>query len=68
MDVDPAAMAHSDRYKLLIGGVIPRPIAWVSTVGPDGSENLAPFSFFCGVSSTPMLLCFCPANNQDGSE
>lgn len=67
MRIDPAVISSSDRYKLLIGGIVPRPIAWVSTLGASGEENLAPFSFFCGVSSVPMLLAFCPANKPDGT-
>ncbi|MEA2058622.1 MAG: flavin reductase family protein, partial [Actinomycetota bacterium] len=35
-----------DRYKLLIGLVVPRPIGWVGTLGEDGVRNLAPYSFF----------------------
>lgn len=47
---------------------MPRPIAFVSTVSPDGKPNLAPFSFFAGVGSDPMTLLFCPANKPDGTE
>ncbi len=68
MELDPSVLPAADRYKLLIGGIVPRPIAFVSTVSPDGRENLAPFSFFCGVGSDPMTLLFCPANKPDGSE
>jgi flavin reductase (DIM6/NTAB) family NADH-FMN oxidoreductase RutF len=67
MHLDPAALAQADRYKLLIGGIVPRPIAFVSTVSKSGALNLAPFSFFAGVGSEPMSLLFCPANNADGS-
>lgn len=68
MEFNPAALTTPERYKLLIGCIVPRPIAFVSTVSPDGRANLAPFSFFCGVGSNPMTLLFCPANNADGSE
>lgn len=69
MELDPDQLSQPDRYKLLIGAIIPRPIAVVSTIAPDGSSvNLAPFSFFAGVGSNPMTLLFCPANNADGSE
>lgn len=68
MELDPAEMSQPDRYKLLIGAVVPRPIALVSSRGPDGSLNLAPFSFFNGVGSAPMSLLFCPANKADGTE
>lgn len=68
MEIDPAKLEIRNRYKLLIGGVVPRPIAFVSTVSPDGKLNLAPFSFFNGVGSNPLTILFCPANNADGSE
>lgn len=68
MEIDPTSLSRADRYKLLIGAVIPRPIAWVSTLSPDGRANLAPFSFFNGAGATPMTLLFCPANNDDGGE
>jgi flavin reductase (DIM6/NTAB) family NADH-FMN oxidoreductase RutF len=68
MDLDPDDLAPQDRYKLMIGCIVPRPIAFVSTVSPDGRPNLAPFSFFNGVGSNPMMVVFCPANRADGSE
>lgn len=46
MEIDMAAMAAADRYKLLIGVIVPRPIAFVSSRAPDGRFNAAPFSFF----------------------
>ena len=49
LDIDPASLSNQERYKLLIGSVVPRPIAFVSTLSPDGVPNLAPFSFFIGV-------------------
>lgn len=68
MEFNPAELEIRDRYKLLIGCIVPRPIAFVSTISPDGRFNLAPFSFFNGVGSNPMTLLFCPANKPDGSE
>lgn len=68
MDFDPATRPAQDRYKLLIGCIVPRPIAVVSTISVDGRPNLAPFSFFTGVGSDPMTLLFCPANRPDGGE
>ena len=50
-----------DNYKLLAGSVVPRPIAWVSTVDAHGVRNLAPFSWFTAASANPPVLCFCPA-------
>ena len=68
MEFTPQDLAASDRYKLLIGLIVPRPIAFVSTVSPDGRSNLAPFSFFCGVGSEPMMLAFCPAADEAGED
>jgi len=47
-------------YRILIGSVVPRPIAWVSSTSPDGLNNLAPFSFFNVVSVKPPILGFSP--------
>ena len=68
MLISPADLAQPDRYKLLIGLIVPRPIALVSTISTVGKLNVAPFSFFAGVGSSPMTLLFCPANKDDGSE
>ncbi len=68
MELNPADLTIAERYKLLIGTVVPRPIAFVSTVSPTGEHNLAPFSFFNGVGSNPMTLMFCPANDAEGAE
>lgn len=53
-------------YQHLIRLIVPRPIAWVSTISAAGQTNLAPFSFFAGVGSNPPSLLFCPANRRDG--
>jgi flavin reductase (DIM6/NTAB) family NADH-FMN oxidoreductase RutF len=50
----------SNNYKFLIGSILPRPIAVVSTLNEDGTNNVAPFSFFTGVSAKPMIVAFCP--------
>ena len=50
----------------LTSAIAPRPIAWVSTMAADGRTNLAPFSFFQGVTSNPPTLMFVPVNNRDG--
>ncbi len=67
MELTPDDLRIADRYKLLIGTIVPRPIALVSTMDAHGRTNLAPFSFFNGVGSNPMTLLFCPANRPDGS-
>ena len=58
MEIDPQRIPVPAVYKLLIGCIVPRPIAWVSTVDADGVNNLAPFSFFMGVCSDPPTLAF----------
>ena len=58
MQLDPAVMPPQSVYKLLIGCVVPRPIAWVSTVSAEGVYNLAPFSFFMGVCNEPPTIAF----------
>lgn len=60
MIVDPAEHDPRNIYKLLIGSVVPRPIAFVSTVNAEGRRNLAPFSFFNAVCPNPPVVCFSP--------
>jgi flavin reductase (DIM6/NTAB) family NADH-FMN oxidoreductase RutF len=55
LSYDPNTLSEHDRYKLLISLVIPRPIALVTTVGPTGVVNAAPFSFFNMFSESPPL-------------
>ena len=56
--IDPSTTAPLNNYKLLVGAVVPRPIAFVSTISPEGVPNLAPFSFFTVASANPPVLCF----------
>jgi flavin reductase (DIM6/NTAB) family NADH-FMN oxidoreductase RutF len=57
---DPANHTTSDIYKLMIGAIVPRPIALVSTVDEAGVRNLAPFSYFTACSANPPVVVFCP--------
>ena len=68
MELNPNDLSQPDRYKLMIGCIVPRPIAFVSTISPQGRLNLAPFSFFNGVGSNPMTILFCPANRPDDGQ
>lgn len=54
--IDPESQSAQDNYKLLIGSIIPRPIALVTTLSAEGVLNAAPFSFFNIVSSDPPML------------
>lgn len=58
MQIDPQIVEKQSIYKLLIGCVVPRPIAWVSSVGSNGIANVAPFSFFMAVCNDPPTLAF----------
>jgi flavin reductase (DIM6/NTAB) family NADH-FMN oxidoreductase RutF len=54
--VDPDDLDQDAAYKVLIGTVLPRPIAWVSTLSTEGIANLAPISFFTVISRKPPRL------------
>lgn len=68
MLLDFSTLGPRDAYGWMIATIMPRPIAWVSTVSQDGTPNLAPFSFFQGISANPPTLMFVPANNRDGKK
>ena len=66
MNIDPSKLEERDQYKLMTGSIVPRPIALVSTLGPDG-PNAAPFSLFNMVGSDPCMLMFSVGSQGDGS-
>jgi flavin reductase (DIM6/NTAB) family NADH-FMN oxidoreductase RutF len=68
MVLDFTALAPRDAYAWMVGTILPRPIAWVSSVSLDGKVNLAPFSFFQGITSNPPTLMFVPVNTRDGTK
>ena len=68
MIIDPNRQPFKDNYKLMIGSILPRPIAFVSTKSKDGIDNLAPFSFFNGVCSNPPTISFCPVRKGTDGE
>jgi flavin reductase (DIM6/NTAB) family NADH-FMN oxidoreductase RutF len=57
---DPGSTATGDIYKLMVGSIVPRPIALVSSVDQGNVRNLAPFSYFTACSSNPPVVVFCP--------
>ena len=57
---DPANHSAGDIYKLMIGSIVPRPIALVSSVDEANVRNLAPFSYFTACSANPPVVVFCP--------
>ena len=61
MIIDPLEQSLKENHKIMIGSIVPRPIAFVSTKSNDGILNLAPFSYFNGVCSNPPTIMFAPA-------
>ncbi|MGP4015041.1 flavin reductase family protein [Saccharopolyspora sp. 5N708] len=66
MVIDPEPLDARSTYKLLIGSVVPRPIAWVSTQSADGVRNLAPISFFTVVGRKPPRVSLTMQPRSDG--
>jgi flavin reductase (DIM6/NTAB) family NADH-FMN oxidoreductase RutF len=58
MQLDPQTIGKDAMYKLMIGCVVPRPIAWVSSVDAAGVANLAPFSYFMAITHDPPTIAF----------
>lgn len=67
VSIDFASITPRERYKLLIGTVVPRPIALVTTRHPLGAINAAPFSFFNCLSADPPILALGVDNHEDMS-
>lgn len=67
MEIDLSDLEPRHAHDLLTSSIVPRPIAWVSTINNDGKINLAPFSFFMGVSWSPPVLAFSVVNRADGT-
>lgn len=65
--IDLTALPPRDRYKLLTAVVLPRPVAWVTTVGVAGQINAAPFSFFNVFGQDPALVILGLEHRADGS-
>ena len=66
MEYTPDQLTQRERYKVLTGFVLPRPIAWVTTIGPTGVVNAAPFSFFNVFCEDPPLCMFAANARPDG--
>lgn len=69
LEITPASLEWRDAYKLLVGSILPRPIAFVSSMDEHGTANAAPFSFFTAICADPMLICFSPMRRgTDGAK
>jgi len=64
-DFSPSGTSARDFYRLLTAVVVPRPIAWVSSVSPEGIDNLAPHSFFTVASTNPPIVQFTSVGKKD---
>ncbi|MFT4946127.1 MAG: flavin reductase (DIM6/NTAB) family NADH-FMN oxidoreductase RutF [Natronomonas sp.] len=67
MEIDPETHERS-MYRTLTSTVIPRPIGWVSTTTPDGTDNIAPYSFFNVASPDPPIVMFSSGDRPDRPE
>ncbi|MFE5943018.1 flavin reductase family protein [Streptomyces sp. NPDC056480] len=65
VNIDPELSDRTSFYRLLTATVVPRPIAWVSTSSADGTDNLAPHSFFTIASVTPPVVQFTSVGRKD---
>jgi flavin reductase (DIM6/NTAB) family NADH-FMN oxidoreductase RutF len=66
MNFNISALDTQDKYRLLNGGVTPRPIAWISTRSKKGVDNLAPYSFFTVASCNPPVLLYTQVTQRSG--
>jgi flavin reductase (DIM6/NTAB) family NADH-FMN oxidoreductase RutF len=66
MLINATQLSHSDLYRILIGSIVPRPIAWAGTRGKAGVNNLAPFSFYNCFSAKPPIVGFSTIPRPDG--
>lgn len=68
MIFETSDLEPNDIYRLLVGGISPRPIAWISTVSADGVANIAPYSFFNVASCNPPILWYSQVNPRNGQD
>jgi flavin reductase (DIM6/NTAB) family NADH-FMN oxidoreductase RutF len=68
MKINPGDLDHRSSHQLQVSTIVPRPIAFVSTIGEDGIFNLAPFSTFAGISVEPPIVCFSVVSRRDGQK
>lgn len=66
MYLDTSKLTPQENYLHLAGGIIPRPIAWISTVSQTGITNLAPYSFFTVASCNPPVLLYTQVTPRNG--
>jgi flavin reductase (DIM6/NTAB) family NADH-FMN oxidoreductase RutF len=67
LEIDPRPLSRKEKYFLSIACVVPRPIGWTSTLSAVGAANLAPFSYFGGVSSDPPVVSLSVGRRRGGA-
>lgn len=65
IEIDPASLVPREAYHLLTALVVPRPIAWVSTLSKSGVRNIAPHSYFNAISSNPLIVHYTSTGVKD---
>jgi flavin reductase (DIM6/NTAB) family NADH-FMN oxidoreductase RutF len=69
VEIPVSGLSWQEAYKILSGSILPRPIAFVTTVDKNGCINAAPFSFFTAICANPLLICFSPMRKgTDGNK
>ena len=68
MKIDPANLDWQETHELVVSAIVPRPIAFVSTVGEDNVFNVAPFSLYGGICPKPMLIGFSIGWTSEGKK
>jgi flavin reductase (DIM6/NTAB) family NADH-FMN oxidoreductase RutF len=61
LELDPNSLDVRALFNIMTGSIVPRPIAWVSTIDTEGRRNLAPYSMFTAVCAAPPTVVFCPS-------
>src|SRR5690625_2493764 len=68
MQIAADQLSHKEAYRLLAGAIVPRPIAWVTSVDTEGRVNAAPFSFFNGIGGSPPMVGISIENRELGTD
>jgi len=68
MKIDPATLDRKTAHEIMVGAALPRPIAFISTIGENGIYNLAPYSFFIPMSVKPAIVGVGIGRKRDGSK
>lgn len=63
---DCASLSPENTYKLMVSTIVPRPIAWVTTLDAEGRPNAAPYSFFNAMSAAPPVICIGIGPKREG--